>query len=391
MDATDLQCIGCGLIGPGVMRTPTTDPLCGDCFEKRYPQAVERFEERNGYTPLVEATSSASIVEGGKTPTGGGRRGFATLRRCDVGAMLATEPEPIDWLAAGVVARGYLSLLVGREKTGKSLMALAISARCAGGGGTLAGIDCAPARVLYVDCENGSREIHRRVRALGLTNPDGLVVYEGVGFNVGAGLDELDSVLSDTQPDLVWLDSWRSMWGGDENSAQESSAVLDPLRELIRRHNVAAGLLHHANKLGTYRGSTAVGASVESIIEFTRAEEDDDRRRRRLRNVACRFEQEADDRWVRIEADRSRGLLLIDEAEPYVPSQGGRPRDQRDDVSNGLLAALNGKPTTWATWARTADVDPKDRTARRARDQLAQQGMVEQVAGGWIKSLGAVA
>jgi hypothetical protein len=98
-----------------------------------------------------------------------GTRGFGTLHRCDIGEMLATEPEPIDWLATGVAARGYLTLLVGREKTGKSLMALAISARCAEGGGTVAGIECAPARVLYVDSENGAREIppaRARARAL---------------------------------------------------------------------------------------------------------------------------------------------------------------------------------------------------------------------------------
>jgi len=195
--------------------------------------------------------------------------------------MLTTEPEPVDWLVGGVVARGYLSMLVGREKTGKSLLALAVSARCVEGGGRVAGIDCAPARVLYVDCENGSREIHRRVRALGITTSEGLVIYEGAGFNIASGLDELDQILTDAKPDLVWLDSWRSMWSGDENSAQEASAVLDPLRDLLRRHNVGAGLLHHANKLGQYRGSTAVGASVESIVEFSKADGDQDRRRRR--------------------------------------------------------------------------------------------------------------
>ena len=313
------------------------------------------------------------------------RRGFGTLRRCDVAGMLATEPEPVDYLVEGVVARGYLSLLVGREKTGKSLLALATSARCAEGGGSVAGIQCAAARVLYVDCENGSREIHRRVRLLGLTTAHGLVVYEGAGFNLASGLDELDAVLTDVRPDLVWLDSWRSMWVGDENSAQEASAALDPLRELIRRHNVGAGLLHHANKLGQYRGSTAVGASVENIVELSRAEDDEDRRRRRLRNSACRFEQEAGDRWVRLEADRSRGLLLIDEAEAFVPSQGGRPRDERDCAADELLAALSGKFTAWPDWARAAGLDPKHGTARRARDELADRRLVIGAQGLWRK------
>jgi hypothetical protein len=191
-------------------------------------------------------------------------------------------------------------------------------------------------------------------------------------------------VLTDTKPDLLWLDSWRSMWSGDENSAQEASQVLDPLRELIRRHNVGAGLLHHANKLGQYRGSTAVGASVENIVEFTKAEDDEDRRRRRLRNTACRFEQEADDCWVRIEADRARGLVLIDEAQPFVPPQGGRPRE-RDDTAGELLAALGDTFTAWPDWARAAGLDPSDRTARRARDDLADDRLVTCAQGLWRK------
>lgn len=380
MSGFDLQCAGCGLIGSGVHRTPTTDALCGTCFARRYPDVIEGGTTTTGF---IEGATSA------RTPSGPSTSG--TLRRCDVGAMLRTEPEPVDWLARGVLARGYLTLLVGREKTGKSLLALAISARCASGGGNLAGIECAPARVLYVDCENGSREIHRRIRALGLTRADGLEVFEGVGFSITTGLDELDAKLHETKPDLVWLDSWRSMWGGDENSAQEASSALDPLRELIRRHNVAAGLLHHANKIGQYRGSTAVGASVESIVEFSKAEDDDDRRRRRLRNSACRFEEEADDRWVRLEADRSRGLLLIDECEPFSPPRGGRPPAERDGTADKLLAALNGHPTTWPDWARAAGFDPKHGTARRARDELADRGLVEPARDGWLRSPGSVA
>ena len=72
-------------------------------------------------------------------------------------------------------------------------------------------------------------------------------------------------------------------------------------------------------KAGGYRGSTAIGASVENVLELSRDEEDPDRRRRRLRNPDCRYDEEAEDRWLRLEADRSRGLLLIEEAEPFAP------------------------------------------------------------------------
>jgi KaiC/GvpD/RAD55 family RecA-like ATPase len=369
-------------------------PCCGAGGVMQWREGDQGWTCRNGCHPSTIADTLHSranrpfndeVAKVPEVPTPYGAGTSGTLRRCDLAHMLATDPEPIDWLVQGVVARGYLSLFVGREKTGKSLLGLATSARCAEGGGTVAGIQCADAKVLYLDCENGSREIHRRVRALGLSTSNRLVVYEGVGFNVATGLDEVDQILTDVKPDLFWLDSWRSMWAGDENSAQEASRVLDPLRELIRRHNVGAGLLHHANKLGQYRGSTAVGASVESIVEFVKADGDEDRRRRLLRNSACRFEQEADDRWVRIEADRSRGLVLIDEAEPYKPSTG-RPHTARDETEEVLLATLNGSFTSWSDWARAAGLDPKNGTARRARDELANRGAVSTAQGLWRRA-----
>src|SRR4051794_19688070 len=61
-------------------------------------------------------TGDPRCQPGGTSGTGG------TLRRCDVKLMLTTEPEPVDWLIGGVVARGTLTLLAGREKEGKSLL-----------------------------------------------------------------------------------------------------------------------------------------------------------------------------------------------------------------------------------------------------------------------------
>ena len=302
------------------------------------------------------------------TPTG-------TLRKCDVAAMLTSEPEPVDWLIGGVVARGTLTLLAGREKEGKSLLAMACAARGASGGGTLAGIRVEPLRVLIIDAENGDRELHRRMRSLGLRANDAarIEVYEASGHDLRRNLHEVEAVLADSKPDLLVLDSWRSLWAGDENDSGEVAKVLDPLRNLIRRHNAGAVLIHHMRKGGGYRGSSAIGACVEMVVELSRHEEDPDRRRRRLHNSACRYEQEADDRWLRIEADRERGLLLVDETEAFHPSAGAR-----DDAAEELLAALDGQPTSWADWARNTGLDPKNGTARRARDWLLERGRVRQ-------------
>jgi hypothetical protein len=314
-----------------------------------------------------------------------GRGTAGTLRRCDVATMLATEPEPVDWLIEGVVARGTLTLLAGREKEGKSLLAMACAARGAAGGGMLAGIRVEPLRVAVIDAENGSRELHRRLRSLGLhaDHAARIDIYEAVGHDLRQHLHEIEAVLRASAPDLLVLDSWRSLWGGDENDSGEVSRVLDPVRNLVRKFNAGAVLIHHMRKNGGYRGSSAIGASVENVLELSRHDDDEDRRRRCLRNPACRYEQEAGDRWLRIEADRELGALLLDRAEPFRPSSPART-----EAETRLLASLNGTPTMWPVWARDAGYEPNNGTAVRARRALHERGLIENSKAGWTRADG---
>lgn len=368
------------------------EALCGRCGAQA-DAAWDQLEPLDsarvpGATPLGSwhpGTPVESPVNTGDSgvPTPGT---LGTLSRCDLRGMLTSEPEPVDWIAEGVVARGALTLVAGREKEGKSLLLMALATCAATGGGSLAGIEVAPARTLVIDAENGRAEIHRRVRSLGLhvEHADSMEVYEAAGHDLRHHLDEVDRLLTEHHPDLVILDSWRSLWGGDENDSGEAARCLDPLRNLIRRHGAGAVLIHHMKKGGGYRGSSAIGASVENVIELARHDEDPDRRRRRLRNPSCRFAQEADDRWLAINADRERGLLFVEEAEAFRPAAGAR-----EDAADVLLAALD-QPLSWPFWARAAGMDPKDGTARRAREKLRGEGLVETNAQGhWTAREGA--
>jgi hypothetical protein len=364
---------------------------------RRLAEKAKREAASNGGVPttiplgvgtLAPSTKSPVNTEDSGVPTVGTLAPLGTLRRCDVQRFLTTDPQPVEWIADGVIARGTLTLLAGREKEGKSLLAMALAARAACGGGQIAGIDVCAARALIVDAENGGGELHRRVRSLGLgvQHAARIEVYEAVAHDLRSDLGELDALLDSIRPDLLVLDSWRSLWGGDENDSGEVARVLDPLRNMIRRYHAGAILIHHMRKGGGYRGSSAIGASVENVIELSRHDDDPDRRRRRLRNPACRFEQEADDRWLRIEADRERGLLLVDEADSFHPSAGAR-----EDAGGALLAVLR-EPTAWAAWARDAGLDPKHGTARRARDRLCEQGAIAQGTDGlWGHADGEVA
>jgi len=295
--------------------------------------------------------------------------------------MLATEPEPVPWIVEPLLAQGCVTMLAGREGQGKSMLALAL-ASAIGHGSTIAGLECMPGRTLVVDAENGEREAHRRVRGLGV-KPGSLVYVEAVAFNLATDIALIAEMVEEHDPSVVVLDSLRSLAPGlDENDSKPAEAALRPVSRLAQDKGIPVLLLAHAGKQGLeYRGSTAIGAAVE--IGFTLSRHDDDPEKRTRRKLACwksRPAPEPPPRWISLESQD--GMVLLGEAEPYEGERG----QARAEAKEELLATLNGKFTVWGDWARAAGLDPKNGTARRARDELADAGLVRQAQGLWIRA-----
>jgi len=307
--------------------------------------------------------------------------GRPKLRMLDVAMMAATEPPPVPWVVQPLLARSCVTMLAGREGTGKSMLALALAAAI-GHGASIAGLDCQPGRVLYVDAENGEREAHRRIRGLGVP-PHGLVYLEADAFSLRADVGLLDAAITEHKPTVVVLDSLRSLAPGlDENDSGAAEGVLRPVVRLAQTREVAVLVLHHASRAsGEYRGSTAIGAAVE--LGFTLARNPEDPEARTRRRLACwksRPAAEPEPHWLTLAAEDGR--ITLSEAEPFNARAGAR-----DDAEDRLLAVLNGQPMTWADWARAASMEPTDGTPRRARDQLLAGGLVEQTpAGLWTRA-----
>lgn len=181
------------------------------------------------------------------------------------------EPPPVPWVADGISAAGCLTLLAGEAGQGKSWLALGL---CKGvvEGRAIAGIPCKPGKAMYVDAENGYVELHRRTRAIGIESA-GFSVYLAEGFNLGRNLPTLAHHIAVERPSLLILDGMRSLWtDGDENDSASTSGVLDSLREMLREYEVGCILLHHLSKIGRYRGSTAIAASPEILVNMYRSE-----------------------------------------------------------------------------------------------------------------------
>lgn len=313
------------------------------------------------------------------------------LRQLDVKRMVGTSPPEVPWRVAGLAVDGTLTLLAGREGQGKSLIAQSLAGAVVRGE-SLAGFGCSPGRVLVVDAENGEHEIWRRTHTLGL--PSEVVVVEASDFHLGRDLHDLKRLLGKHQPQLLILDSFRSLWpGGDENDSARVSEVLDPLRNTVRQHNVATILLHHDAKSGYsgYRGSSAIGAAVEIIATLERVREDPQRRvRRKLTIIKNRIGPEPPPKWVALQTERDH--VFVEETDPFLTDREKAPEPpKRVERARQMLAAIEtaasaGRPlrTLQQLGEAIGIDDSKSGTIRRVRDLLINNGEIVEEDGAYL-------
>jgi hypothetical protein len=320
-----------------------------------------------------------------RIPAGDGER-IGKLQRLDIGRMARESPPPVPWIVDGLAVRGALTIISGREGAGKSLLAMGLAAGVARGE-TQAGISCCVGRVLIVDAENGEYETHRRVHTLGL--PDSVVMYQpdhGGRFDLRADLGELDRLLAKHTPDLLILDSFRSLWGGEENDSGEVAKVLDAVRNLVRQRSTAALLLAHSGKaVGPvgYRGSTAIGASAELGFTLVRERGANDPERRSLTCWKCRPAPMPDTAWFRFVFER--GGVLIEPAEPGRGADAPTCRPVVAQLTATIMTAIGGESLTVAEIARLVDRSPKDGSVRNALACLDRDGEMHKTDGRWSK------
>lgn len=92
----------------------------------------------------------------------GHKRRFATQSTTSI---MQTPFAPLRWTVPGYVPEG-LTLLAGRQKLGKTWLALDFAVAVAIGGIAMGSIECEQGDVLYIDLENGPRRIQRRITTL---------------------------------------------------------------------------------------------------------------------------------------------------------------------------------------------------------------------------------
>jgi len=179
--------------------------------------------------------------------------------------LLSTPIIEQEWWIDGLIPKESLNLVVGREGSLKTWLAMYWAYSVAEG---LPWLDreSQAGSVLYLDAENPRPVFLARLHAVGGSN--NLAIWRWQDENFPTCLNDPRLLKAAQHFKLILIDSLRRfMRDLDENSANDMSRLTGDLRQLTR-WGATVIALHHAGKdpSKAYRGSTELGAGVDVVM-----------------------------------------------------------------------------------------------------------------------------
>lgn len=206
------------------------------------------------------------------------RRG--KFERTSTTTIMATKYPPLRAVVPGYLFEG-LTVLAGRQKLGKTWLAIDWATAVATGGIAMGSIACAQGDVLYIDMENGPRRIQGRINTLfpnerDIPNLSRLEwVTEAPQLDQGF-IAELERWrLSVPLPTLVVIDVLQRIKPAGSmarNAYENDYSIWAPLQNWATSHGLAVLGLHHTKKGGAddpleaLSGSNGLSACADTTI-----------------------------------------------------------------------------------------------------------------------------
>lgn len=190
-----------------------------------------------------------------------------------------------DYLVYGAIERNDLGMIYGDAAAGKTYLSIDLAVSLAAGLNWMNRWKTgAPRKVLYFIAE-GRRAFFRRILAAvnGMTQHgiDVKHVYDLVeqNFIVVPEVPQLYQIdakryvthyielwrqMNKPQVDMFFVDTLaRASVGAEENSSKEAGIVIDSLTLMQKEIGSAATFIHHSNRTGAYRGSSAYRGAID--------------------------------------------------------------------------------------------------------------------------------
>jgi len=287
----------------------------------------------------------------------------------------ALKPQPpINWVVQDVLSAGSVSLVVGDAGSGKTWACLDLAVSVATGENWL-GYIVNGGPVLVIDEESGPRRLSMRrghnadgktplayttLNRFDLGDPEHVAAICDAIQNVGARLVILDAFM-DLLP------------GRDENAVKDTLPALLALRDIGEQTGAALVVIHHANKSGGYRGSSAIKGAVDLML----AVENDGNGTLTVKSIKAR-----DVEHVNFGAEMSFSPRTFNLSPAAIPAT--KPVYSKGEAY--VLRYLGDKGAS-ETDAITSHADTcSDTTARKAIYALASKGLATRVDPGGVGS-----
>jgi RecA-family ATPase len=187
----------------------------------------------------------------------------------------AIQPQaPIDYLIGDLITNSSLNVFYGEAGSKKTYSALSMAVAVANGKEWL-NFTTKKSPVLIIDEESGEKRLARRLnetmKGANCESSGQLYFISLAGFKLDKKEDvrTIESEINKIGAKLVIFDALADIMDGDENSKKDVQPVMNNLRKIADNTDSSIILIHHANKGGGYRGSTAIKASSDLMVQIS--------------------------------------------------------------------------------------------------------------------------
>lgn len=113
---------------------------------------------------------------------------------------------------------------------------------------------------------NGDLEKEQQEEALDNLYIHGDGGYSGLKLDNPEGVKKLRASIEACAPDIVFIEPFRSLWGGEENSSTDMAKVVDNMVAMATDYGCAVILSHHERKSGTGEDGEKMSAGRGSTV-----------------------------------------------------------------------------------------------------------------------------
>ena len=187
---------------------------------------------------------------------------------------IASSDKARDWLIAGIVPLGSVTLLAAAGGTGKTTLLYNWALHVALGT-PWSGRRCMKGKCLLISADEPLTDTAEKLSVIGYQDaalqPGTISFWETWRF---ANMKQLEDYIRKERPSLVMIDSLTACLAGMNVDLAKSSAgdAIYGLRDMANAYRCSIVILHHLNKSGGLRDSTSFVDNVSEVVKLTRSE-----------------------------------------------------------------------------------------------------------------------